>query len=92
MIRGLVSILKRAVRTLALPVAHQAARHRQLRRLARVLLGRMPALERRVRALVFRSAPQPPRCMHFPLDSDDLSPATQALYEELKRHFDRRKR
>lgn len=91
MTRALASILRRAVRALVLSVARQAARHRQLRRLARVLLGRMPALERRVRAWVVRDAPLPPRRMHVPLDSNDLSPATQALYEELKRHFDRRK-
>lgn len=91
MTRSLASILKRALRALILPAARQAVRHRQLRRLARVLLGRMPALERRVRAVVFRDAPLPPRRMHVPLDSNDLSPATQALYKELKRHFDRRK-
>jgi len=87
----LALILKGALRALVLPVVRQAARHRQLRRLARVLLDRMPALERRVRAVLFRDAPLPPRRMHVPLDSDDLSPATQALYKELKRHFDRRK-
>lgn len=91
MTRTLASSLKRAARALVLPVARQAVRYRQLRRVARVLLGTMPALEQRLRALVVRDAPLPPRRMHVPLDSKDLSPETQALYEKLKRHFDRRK-
>ena len=62
-----------------------------LKNLARVLLGRMPTLERRVRTLLGRDVVLPPRRMHVPLDSKDLSPETQALYEESKRHFDRRK-
>ncbi len=62
-----------------------------LKNLARVMLGRMPALERRVRTLLGRDVTLPPRRMHVPLDSKDLSPATQAHYEELKRHFDRKK-
>lgn len=86
-----LGLLKGALRALVLPLARRAARQRHMKRLAQRLLRHMPALERRVRALVVRREPQAPRRMHVPLDSHDLSPATQALYEELKRRFDNRK-
>jgi len=44
-----------------------------------------------VHAMLTRPEPLPPRRMHVPLDSNDLSPATQAAYDELKRRFKARK-
>ena len=89
--RGLRSILKRLVRGTALPLARVAARNAAVKRLARGLLGRVPALERRLDTMIGRTPPLPPRRMHVPLASDDLSPAAQAAYQELKRHFGTRK-
>lgn len=83
-----MSRLKRAARALVLPVAHKAAQYGPLKRLMHVLLGQ--ALRRRLRAMVVHGEPLPPRRMHVPLDSNDLSPATQAHYQELKRHFESR--
>ena len=85
------AILKSAVRAAVVPLARVAARNALLKRLARALLGRMPALRRRVHAILTRPEPLPPRRMHVPLDSNDLSPATQAAYAELKRRFEARK-
>ena len=68
-----------------------AARHEGVKRVARALLCRMPALERRVKMLLARPVPLPPRRMHVPLDSKDLSPTTRLLYQELKSHFETRK-
>lgn len=91
MSRGLTAVLKNAVRAAVVPLARVALRHALLKRLARALLGRMPALRRRVHAILTRPEPLPPRRMHVPLDSNDLSPATQAAYDELKRRFKARK-
>lgn len=87
--KKLIRVLKGAARTLALPVARHAMYHRHLRWLGGALLG--PALKHRLKALVARHEPLPPRRMHVPLDSADLSPSTQAFYQELKRHFKARK-
>lgn len=91
MSRGPRAVLKSAVRAAVVPLARMAARNALLKRLARALLGRMPALRRRVHAHLTRPEPLPPRRMHVPLDSNDLSPETQAAYDELKRRFKERK-
>ena len=85
------TILKGVVRAGALPLARAVARHAVVKRLARSLLGRVPVLERRIDALIGRAPPLPPRRMHVPQDIADLSPSTQACYQELKRHFESRK-
>lgn len=79
--------LTKAVRVLLVPMARQ----RHVKRLTQALLGRVPAFARLLAALADPSAALPPRRMHVPLDSNDLSPATHALYQELKRHFESRK-
>lgn len=90
MSKGPVALLKSAARALILAAARQAERRPHLKRLGRALLVPVPAFGRRVRAIAALNAPLPPRRMHVPLDSNDLSPATQALYRELKSHFERR--
>lgn len=89
--RATTAALKKIARATALPVARAMARHKNLKQLARTLLGRVPALEKRVDALIGRTPLPPPRPMHVPQDSNDLSPATQVFYEELKRHLKIRK-
>lgn len=91
MTRNPKTILKGVVRAGALPLARAVARRAVVKRLARFLLGRVPALERRIDALIGRAPPLPPRRMHVPQDSADLSPSTQMFYQELKRHFENRK-
>lgn len=85
------AFFKRMARAVALPLARAVARLGPVKRLARAVLRRMPALETRLDALIGRAAPLPPRRMHVPQDSQDLSPATRVFYEELKRHFENRK-
>lgn len=83
---------RRAVRAVVLPSARLAMRNMVLKRFARMLLHRLPGLRRGFDAMVGRAQPLPPRRMHVPLDSADLSPAAKACYDELKRHFETRNR
>jgi hypothetical protein len=84
-------LLKGAVHVLVLPIARTVLRSRHLTSLARLALGRIPGFRQRLRAFLGSSKPLPPRRMHVPSDSNDLSPAMQAHYQELKRYFDARK-
>ena len=92
--RRMKSIVKGLLRSVAMPMARAVARYGPVKRTARALLRRMPGLERRVDGMLGRTAglpPLPPRRVHVPQDGSDLSPATEAYYRELKRHFERRK-
>lgn len=91
MSRRMKAALKRAGHVLLVPLARQVARRPRLKRLARSLLGRIPALGKRINAMIGRTEPLPPRRMHVPQDSADLSPLTRAAYDELRRRFQARK-
>jgi hypothetical protein len=86
--RGLAGVARAAV----LRVARTMTRHARLRRHLRALLDRFPSLQTRIHGLIHRTDALPPRRAHVPQDVLDLSPDTRALYDELKRHFDARKR
>lgn len=85
------SSAKTLVRAGAIGIARAVARNAWVKRSARSLLGRVPALERRVDRLLGRAEPLPPRRMHVPQDSSDLSPLTRTAYEDVQRHFKSRK-
>ena len=61
-------------------------RRPRVKRLARIVLDRVPALQTRLRAWVHRAPVAPPRRYHVPLDKHDLSTAVGAAFEELQRH------
>lgn len=83
---------KTVARAAALGLGRPLRRLPRVKRLARALLDRFPALQTQVHRLLHRTDTLQPRRPHVPQDVNDLSPATQALYQELKHHFETRKR
>jgi hypothetical protein len=84
--------LKQVARAALIRLVRAVARQPRIKRLARAALDRFPSLQTRVHGLLHRSEPLPPRRPHVPQDVKDLSPATLAIYRELKRHFEAGKR
>jgi hypothetical protein len=80
-----------ATRAIALWCIRIVTRQARVKWLARAALERFPALQTRLYGLLHRND-LPPRRAHVPQDVLDLSPDTQAMYLELKRHFAARKR
>jgi len=80
-----------ATRATALWCIRILARQARVKWLARAALERFPALQARLYGVLHRHD-VPPRRAHVPQDVRDLSPDTEAMYLELKRHFAARKR
>jgi len=71
-------------------IAH-VVRYPRVKRLALILLDRVPALQVKVHAWARHAEVAPPRRYHVPLNKDDLSPDMQAAFDELKRHMNTEK-
>ena len=85
--QGARSLLRQA----ALQLARKLMRSSALKRAARAVLDRLPTLQERVHDLIHNTRIAPLR-RHVPEDARDLSPATQAIHQDLQRRFAARKR
>ena len=85
------SRLAGATRATALWCIRIMTRQARVKWLARAALERFPALQTRLYGVLHRHD-VPPRRAHVPQDVRDLSPDTEAMYLELKRHFEGKKR
>lgn len=81
-----IQTLRGLVRTTVIAVARLVAPYPSLRRGALRILHGMPWLARRVSAILQGPLAAPPRRLHVPMDSGDLSPRVAALYRELQHH------
>lgn len=80
-----------AMRATALWCIRILTRQALVKWLARAALERFPALQTRLYGVLHRQD-IPPRRAHVPQGVGDLSPDTEAMYRELKRHFAARER